>query len=98
MVLLAVANQRGNAYGVQIRNALSDAMEKDVAIGAVYTTLRRLERKGFLTSSTGDPTPVRGGRAKQFFAINGVGLKALSRAEAALVNLGGLTASGFEAR
>ena len=47
--------------------------ESDVAQGAVYTTLIRLEKKGFVQSRLSDPTPVRGGKAKRMFRITAAG-------------------------
>lgn len=35
--------------------------ERAVALGAVYATLDRLERKGFVTSRLGEGTPERAG-------------------------------------
>src|SRR5580692_7018144 len=60
----ALLRLKDNAYGVKIRQELEALLKKTVAIGAVYTTLARLEGKGFVSSYTGDPTPERGGRAK----------------------------------
>jgi DNA-binding PadR family transcriptional regulator len=37
--------------------------------GAVYITLRRLERKGLLKSHLGEPTGERGGRARRYFQV-----------------------------
>jgi len=47
----------------------------------LYTTLDRLEEKGFVTSRMGDPTPQRGGRAKRFFEVTGAGIDAVARAQ-----------------
>ena len=78
IVLLAVFRLRGNAYGVPIRREISDRAGRDVSLGAVYTTLDRLERKGFVSSREGEPTPERGGRAKRFFRIEAPGIRALN--------------------
>jgi PadR family transcriptional regulator PadR len=51
-----------------------------VSINAVYTTLDRLESKGFLTSWVGDPTPQRGGRRRKFHALRPAGVAALRQA------------------
>jgi len=69
---------RDNAYGVKIRQELTALLHKQVAIGAVYTTLARLEDKGLVSSYTGDPTPERGGRAKRYYRVEAPGHKALS--------------------
>ena len=76
-VLLAVVRAGRNAYGVTIRTELQRRLNRSVSLGAVYTTLDRLVEKGMASSSLGDPTPERGGRAKKFFAVEAQGVKAL---------------------
>jgi DNA-binding PadR family transcriptional regulator len=80
IVLVTVVRFRGKAYGVPIRKKVSELTGKDVSVGAVYTTLDRLEEKGLVVSHRGDPTPERGGRAKRFFKITAPGLRALEEA------------------
>lgn len=82
-LLLAIDRLRENAYGVTIRRAVSEAKGREISIGAVYTTLGRLEDKGYVSSYQGDPTPERGGRAKRFFKLEGAGSRALADAERA---------------
>lgn len=77
ILLLAILRLGEQAYGARIRQMVEGAMEKSVAIGAVYTTLDRLERKGYVSSWQGEPTPERGGRAKRYFQVEGVGEQAL---------------------
>src|SRR5215216_1517606 len=81
-ILFAVLQLGNEAYGAKIRQAVEEALEKSVSIGAVYATLDRLERKGFVASWQGESTPERGGRAKRYFKIEGAGLSALYEAEA----------------
>jgi DNA-binding PadR family transcriptional regulator len=76
-VLAALLRLRNDAYGVTIRRELAERTGRDVTIGAVYATLDRLERKGFVSSRGGEPTPERGGRAKRYFKIEGPGIRAL---------------------
>jgi DNA-binding PadR family transcriptional regulator len=45
----------------------------------VYTTLRRLQRKGYVAAELGDPSPSRGGRAKKYFSLQPEGIEALQR-------------------
>jgi len=78
-VLMAVARLRKKAYGVAIRRELLEYAELDVSVGALYATLYRLERKGLVSSRLGEPSPVRGGRAKKFFEIEAPGETALSQ-------------------
>lgn len=87
-VLQAVNVLRGEAYGAKIRQKLSEALGRDVAIGQVYITLSRLENKGYVSSTMGNPEPVRGGRAKRLFKIEAPGIKALEIVAAANVAAG----------
>ena len=75
--LLAVARLRENAYGLAIRNDLTERTGRDYSVGAVYTTLQRLQDKGFVTSRHSDPLPVRGGRSRRQFSLTGAGSRAL---------------------
>jgi PadR family transcriptional regulator, regulatory protein PadR len=81
-VLLCVGVLRDDAYGVAVRGAVSKRLGRECSIGAVYTTLQRLENKGFVRSWTADPTPVRGGRAKRHFALTAAGERAIRQAQA----------------
>lgn len=78
IVLLAVLRLSAEAYGAKIRQTVAEATERDVSIGAVYATLDRLERKGYLKSWQGEATPERGGRAKRYFEVEGAGVSALN--------------------
>jgi DNA-binding PadR family transcriptional regulator len=79
LVLLAILRLGDNAYGVTIRAELSQRAGRDVAPGALYTALERLETKGLIRSRMSDPTPQRGGRAKRQVRVTAAGMKALTR-------------------
>lgn len=76
VVLLAVLGLGDEAYPVSIRDAIEARTGREVSRAAVFITLERLERKGFVLSRYGDPTPVRGGRAKRFFRATPGGIAA----------------------
>jgi PadR family transcriptional regulator, regulatory protein PadR len=80
-VLLAVARLRDEAYGLAVRRDLAARIGRDYSVGALYTTLQRLEDKGLLTSHLGEPLPVRGGRSRRQFTVSGAGARALREAE-----------------
>ena len=80
LILLALVRLGEDAYGVTIRDILRERAGRDVSFGAIYSTLRRLEAKGLVGSSLGEPAPVRGGRAK-----DGTRRSAGSRSAAALL-------------
>ena len=75
MILLAVIQLGEEAYGVPISRELERHRGRDVSVGSVYAALERLEGKGLVASSLGDPTPERGGKAKRFFRITKEGLR-----------------------
>jgi PadR family transcriptional regulator, regulatory protein PadR len=87
LVLLGVARLELDdvAYGAAIRQEIHARSGRDVSINAVYTTLDRLETKGFLKSWVGEPTPQRGGRRRKFYALRPAGLAALRQAYRAFV-------------
>lgn len=99
IVLLAVARLAGRGYGVTVRHEIEERTGREVSVGAVYATLDRLEEKGLLTSWEGEPSPVRGGRAKRHFRILPAGAEALEATRAMMarmwegVDLGGATES-----
>ena len=80
LILLAILRLRDGAYGVTIRAELADRAGRNVAPGALYTALERLETKGLITSRMSDPTPQRGGRAKRHVTVTASGVEALTRA------------------
>ena len=80
LILLGVLRLEDDAYGAAIRQEIHARSGRDVSINAVYTTLDRLENKGFLKSWAGDPTPQRGGRRRKFYALRPSGIAALRQA------------------
>jgi PadR family transcriptional regulator PadR len=86
LVLLALIRLGDEAYGVPISEAIEESSGRDVALGSVYITLERLENKGFVSSALGEPTAVRGGRAKTYFRITG-GLREVRQAQRTLIKL-----------
>ena len=79
LILFALLRLGDNAYGVTIRREIESRTGRNVSSGAVYTTLERLEAKGYVSSVTGEPTPERGGRRKRFYQLEPAGAKALGQ-------------------
>ncbi len=84
VVMLSILSLGDNAYGVTIRENLKNTIGRNVAIGALYSTAERLEKKGLLESSKRDATAERGGKAKRFFLVTGLGKKALEETKTQL--------------
>ncbi|MEP1033292.1 helix-turn-helix transcriptional regulator [Ekhidna sp.] len=69
LVLLTIANLAKNAYGVGILNDITERANRKLSIGALHSTLTRLEEKGYISSYLGEPTNERGGRRKRYFEL-----------------------------
>ena len=69
LVLLTIVNLDRGSYGVAIKEDIETRAERIISIGALHSTLTRLEEKGYIKSWLGDPTQERGGRRKRFFEV-----------------------------
>ncbi len=87
VVLLALARLKSRGYGMAILREIEERTGRNVGIGSVYSALDRMERKGYITSRLGDPTPERGGRAKRFYRLERPGLMALNRSRSMYASL-----------
>lgn len=76
LLLSAAARLGENAYGAAIRAETANATGKPCSIGALYTTLDRLESKGFIETWMGAATAQRGGRPKRMVRVTAKGRKA----------------------
>lgn len=76
LMLTAAARLGEDAYGVAIRQEIEDATGHRCSLGALYTTLDRLEAKGFIKTWMGNPTPQRGGRPKRMVRVTAKGIQA----------------------
>lgn len=86
LVLLAILRLDENAYGMKIRFELESA-GRSASLGSIYTTLDRLEEKGWISSWVGEPVPERGGRARKYFRIEGTGISALKNSRGTVTRL-----------
>jgi PadR family transcriptional regulator PadR len=77
LILLVILRLGNDAYGVTIQREFASVAGRQISLGAIYTTLERLEAKGYVSSTIGGATRERGGRAKRYFALEAEGLKAL---------------------
>ena len=87
VVLLAILRLGTTAYGVSIRQEILTCTRRNVAPGALYTTLDRLEKKSTVVSREGESTPERGGRAKRFYTVTEAGRAQLAEAQRAFQQL-----------
>ena len=79
LVLLIIGVLFPNAYGISIRQEIIVQTGRKVVVGAIHSTLNRLESKGFVSSKLADETHKRGGRRKRLFQITAAGKRALEK-------------------
>jgi PadR family transcriptional regulator PadR len=77
LILLAVAVMDGHAYGVALLRELSAKSGRQAKLSQVHSSLQRLEEKGMLRSTLGEPTLERGGKRKRLFTITVLGQRTL---------------------
>jgi len=87
LLLAAAARLGDDAYGAAIRQEVEDLTGRRCSIGALYTTLDRLETKGFVETWMGDPTPQRGGRPKRMVRVTAEGIRAATEFYNAVLNV-----------
>ena len=87
VILLLVGILGEEAYAFKIANEFEAQTDRSVSIGAVHSTLTRLEDKGFLKSEMGASTAERGGRRKRIYTITAYGKRALEVARDFRVSL-----------
>lgn len=87
LVLLALARLPRNAYGVTIRHEIHERSGKDVSLGAIYPTLDRLQKKGFVRSYLSEPRGERGGRSRRLYELTPAGAAALISARQQLSSM-----------
>jgi len=81
LVLLVVLILQDDAYVLRIKDEVYSQIKRNVAMGALHSTLSRLEKKGFLASEMLGATKERGGRRKRIYQLTGVGKQVLKDAK-----------------
>ena len=94
IVLIAVLRLGDDAYGATIRREIETRTGRRLSISGVYTTLERMEEKGYVKSWVGAPTAERGGRRRKHFTLLPPGKRALRSAYTAYTEM----AAGLERR
>jgi PadR family transcriptional regulator PadR len=77
-ILVAVLRTRDDAYGMQVRREIERVTGRDLAIGAVYATLDRLEAKALVSSRR----VIAEGASRRIFAVSAKGARMLSETHA----------------
>jgi PadR family transcriptional regulator len=88
MLLLALAGLGADVSGVDVREYIESRTARTVSPGAIYTAFQRLERRGLVASSFGEPSQRRGGKRPKLYRLQAEGVRTLREMESVLVRLG----------
>ena len=83
-VLYASLRLHPNGYGVTIGDEIQRQTTREYSLGSIYAAIERLENKSYVERRKGEASPVRGGRAKEYFTVSAPGRKALGDAQRAM--------------
>jgi len=98
LLLLSVVRAGDDAHAGEVRVVLEERGERKATLGSIYVTLTRLEERGLVVSSMGEPTAERGGKAKRFYRVTPEGLSALRQSRRILDRMWeGVADAGAEA-
>ncbi len=79
LILLTIAALGDDAYGVSVKEDIEMRASRSISIGALHSTITRLEEKGFIESRLGGATQERGGRKKRYFTLTLEGKQGLAK-------------------
>ncbi len=87
MIMLTIAILNNDVYALAIIEEMEERLKRKVSIGSLQTVLRRLEKKGYLSSRFGEATKERGGKRKRHFSLTAYGKEALAQAKEQRIGL-----------
>ncbi|WP_462250518.1 PadR family transcriptional regulator [Ekhidna sp.] len=87
LLLLVVLILQEEAYMLRIKDEIKKQVNRSISMGALHTTLARLEKKEFLTSELAGATKERGGRRKRVYELTADGKVALNEVKEMRANL-----------
>jgi len=77
LALAAILQLGPEAYGVSIRDEIHERTGRAVSLGSLYKAIHRMEERGYVSTYVGEPSSVRGGRAKKHVEVEPEGREAL---------------------
>ena len=78
LVLLAIVREGERAHGAAIRRCLEERAGRGASFGAIYSTLRRLEAKGWIVSERRQAAHDAGERDRKYVRLTPAGREALA--------------------
>ncbi len=88
LILFSVLQLEDEAYGVSIRENIEERTRRTVSIGAIYTTLGRLEERGLVRARTEKPRG-RTGRPRKYYALSPEGARELRESYTSIESMAG---------
>ena len=88
LILFSVLQLVDGAYGVSIRENIEERTGRTVSVGAIYTTLGRLEERGLVRSRTEEPRG-RTGRPRKYYRLSPEGARELRESYATIQSMAG---------
>lgn len=79
LVLLTVGSLVNEAYAVVVLEEIKTNTKRSMDVTAIHSVLRRLEKKGYVSSEMGGASKERGGRRKRFFTLTRAGRRVLDQ-------------------
>jgi PadR family transcriptional regulator PadR len=80
ILLLTIWQLKDEAYGVRIRNRISELIGKDFTYGNLYSALKQLTKKKYVVKNREETLPVRRGWQRMYYSLSPDGKNALTRA------------------
>ena len=77
LLLFALLRLGDRAHGGTVRELIHERTGRTLSPGAIHTAMDRLERRGYVQSHLGEPTPERGGKRKRLYQLRPAGAAAL---------------------
>lgn len=75
-MILLILLMKEETYGVEIAKEYHARLDQQISIPAIHVVLKRLDKKGLVTSRLGEPTAERGGRSKRLYSATNKGYAA----------------------
>ena len=88
LLLLALAQLGPDVSGLDVQALIEQRTGRTISPGAIYTAMQRLERRGFISASFGEPTPMRGGKRRRLYRLRAAGTRAIEQSRSALAQMG----------
>ncbi len=74
-LILIILLMKEETYGFEIAKEYKERLNQSISLPAIHVVLKRLEKKGYVNSRMGAPTPERGGKGKRLYKATNQGFE-----------------------